>query len=49
MLSRNAATGDAIVSVEMSAQGGQSFGFVDLGLQAPGRDPIVAGYSPLGN
>lgn len=49
MLSRNAAIGNAIVSVEMSAQDGQSFGFVDLGLQAPRRDPIVAGYTPLGN
>lgn len=41
--------GGRMVSVEMSSGEGRSFAFVDLRLEGPAGEPVVAGYTPIGN
>lgn len=41
--------GGRMVSVEMSADDGRSFAFVDLKLEGLKDEPVVAAYTPIGD
>lgn len=41
--------GGRMVSVEMSSEDGRSFAFVDLRLEGSDAEPVVFGYTPIGN